>query len=388
MKVIAKGTGWKIELHIVQNFAPSCLNRDDANAPKDCEFGGFRRARISSQCIKRAVRWHREFQNRAGKHVALRTRRIAERIADDVAEEVGHPAEDIQPIVEQIIANSIVKLGKGGETSVLLFLGEDEIQRITKAVSDAWVKLWAAAEKGDKALQKAIDAVAKEIDLGTKSVDVALFGRMIAEKPEWNVEAACQVAHAISTHAVNMEMDFYTAVDDLNPQEEPGAGMMGVIEYNSACFYRYSLLDWPQLVSNLGADVDLARAAAEGYLRGSILAIPTGKQNSMAAHNLPAFVFAVVRESGAPCSLANAFEKPVWVSQYDRDKGLVEKSIEQLDEAWGAHKKMYAIDGLAAEVPCWLDTISPEVKHLPQPVDNIDDLVSAVMNALPSNGGD
>ena len=385
--MIAKGMHEKVELHIVQNFAPSCLNRDDANAPKDCEFGGFRRARISSQCIKRAVRWHPEFRDRAKDHLAIRTRRITEHIAEQVAGRVGADQAEVQPIVDQLIAAAVVKMGKGTETSVLLFLGHDEIERIIATVADAWPELAAAAQEGDKALKEKVKAVAKDIDLGTKSVDVALFGRMIAEQPKWNIEAACQVAHAISTHAVDMEMDFYTAVDDLNPEEEPGAGMMGVIEYNSACFYRYSLLDWPQLLSNLGGDVDLARTAIEGYLRASILAIPTGKQNSMAAHNLPAFIFAVVRSSGAPISLANAFEKPVWVSQYDRDKGLVEKSIERLDAAWGAHKKMYGVGDLAAEVTCWLDTISPEVTSLPEPVGSIDDLVATVMDALPGNGG-
>jgi CRISPR system Cascade subunit CasC len=160
---------------------------------------------------------------------------------------------------------------------------------------------------------------------------------MLADMPDRNVNAACQVAHALSTHKVEMEMDFFTAVDDLKPDDSSGADMMGTVEFNSACFYRYALVDWDLLVRNLGGDEELARATLEAFLHASIEAIPTGKQNTFAAHNPPSFVMAAVREKGTPWSLANAFEAPVRAN----NEGLVKASIERLDQYWGRLSKMY-----------------------------------------------
>ena len=134
---------------------------------------------------------------------------------------------------------------------------------------------------------------------------------MLAEKPDGNVDAACQVAHALSTHAVDPEIDFYTAVDDRTEErDEIGAGMMGTQGFNSACFYRYALLDLDQLTRNLG-DRAAAVESVRAFLRAFTLAIPRAKQNSHAAQNLPSFAMFVARESGAPVSLANAFARPV-----------------------------------------------------------------------------
>jgi CRISPR system Cascade subunit CasC len=181
----------------------------------------------------------------------------------------------------------------------------------------------------------------KETKDRTGAPDIALFGRMLAEKPDLNIDAACQVAHAISTHRVNMEMDFYTAVDDLLAQgeiltaegeEEVGAGMMGFTSFNSACFYRYARIHWQQLVKNLDGDAALAKRTVEGFLRAAIDAIPSGKQNSFAAQNPTSLALAVVREDGKSWNLANAFEKPV---RPGRETGLIEPSIQALDTFWG-----------------------------------------------------
>src|SRR5262249_33379271 len=145
---------------------------------------------------------------------------------------------------------------------------------------------------------------------GGRAADLALFGRMIANLPERNVEAACQVAHAISTNKMEMEFDFYTAVDDLKPEDTAAAHMLGTVEFHSACFYRYANVDTTQLLTNLGRDADLARGTLQAFLRASVAAIPTGKQNSMAAHNPPSLVLIVVRERGQ-WNLANAFLKPI-----------------------------------------------------------------------------
>src|SRR5262249_18576560 len=175
-------------------------------------------------------------------------------------------------------------------------------------------------DTGKKDLAKKLNTIFNPLKrLSTKAVDVALFGRMIAEIKDgaMTIDAACQVAHAISTHRIAMESDYFTAVEDLKEiaekqgaGQDAGAGMIGAVEFNSACYYRYGPIAVGQLADNLHGDRALAKKAAEGFLTAFIHAIPTGKQNSFAAHNPPSLVFAVVRD-GPPVSLANAFAKPV-----------------------------------------------------------------------------
>lgn len=192
------------------------------------------------------------------------------------------------------------------------------------------------------------------------SADIALFGRMLAEQPGRSTDGACQVAHPISTHKVNMEMDFYTAVDDLNPAEETGAGMMGVVGFNSACYYRYALVDRDQLTRNLARkterknhewaeelkakDYQEADKIIKAFLEAMVYAIPTGKQNSFAAQNLPSFGLFVRRQGGVPISLANAFIKPIRSTKDDDD--LVGLSVDALTKHWDAIKKVYGDQGV------------------------------------------
>lgn len=338
-----------MELHLIQNFSPSCLNRDDTNAPKDCVFGGVRRARISSQCIKRSVRHHAGFRERLGpEHLGVRSKNLADQVAKRLAPDLpGVEDEAVRSrALERLIASLGLELAEG-KTEYLLFLGEDAILGLAAAAAEHWDQLVAAdgakgtdaatTKKGRKKPSKAdaspLDKDAKKrlrelLTKGTGAADVALFGRMVADDASMNIDAACQVAHAISTHEVQMEMDFYTAVDDLTPESETGAGMMGMVEFNSACFYRYSLLDLDQLRENLRGDDDLARRTARAFVDTAIRAIPTGKQNSMAAHNPPSLIYVSIRERGGlPRNLAGAFERPIRVG---RDKGLVASSIEAL----------------------------------------------------------
>jgi CRISPR system Cascade subunit CasC len=200
---------------------------------------------------------------------------------------------------------------------------------------------------------------------------------MLAEKPDLNIDAACQVAHAISTHAVNMDMDFFTAVDDLQEKEETGAGMMGIGGFNSACFYRYACIDLNQLTTNLGGDVSLARKTVEAFLRASVRAVPTGKQNSHAAQNPPAFYMTVVRADGGAWSLANAFEKPVAAGEH----GLVAASEKALDRYWAsltgffgepAKPVVAALDG-----GVFLDSLKPAL------TDTLDTWIQETLAQLP-----
>lgn len=385
----------KVELHIIQNFAPACLNRDDVNAPKDCEFGGFRRARISSQCLKRAVRMHWNQNGLLEGSRAKRTRLLVDFVARHLVER-GRDA-DLAVQVARTALEGATKLGikDDGTTEYLLFLGERAIADFAEAVDANWNELLSLAEaagaseeRGKKkgkskaeSLPPAVVEAARALFDGSKAADLAMFGRMVADMPDKNIEASCQVAHAISTHAVTMEMDYFTAVDDLQPSEDTGAGMIGTMEFNSACYYRYSVVDFDHLVRNLGGDRELARRTLEAYLVSSAEAIPSGKQNSTAAHNPPSLVLAVVRRLGAPWSLANAFEHPVYPSRAP-EGGLVRQSIERLDTYWGRLKKIYGDEGLGPTAYVCLEEISlPNIGDEARAAD-LPDLVSRISAAV------
>ena len=339
-----------IELHLIQSFAPANLNRDDTNNPKDCEFGGVRRARISSQCIKRAIRNDPVFAETTGMEVGQRTKRVIERLRKQIG--AARPEAEVNAVLPAFVPAFLSKLDKDGQrTAVLLYLSSAEIEGISNKLLENWGEL-ADEKKRAAVTERLAKELVKEYKGRTSAPDIALFGRMLAEKPELNLDAACQVAHALSTHRVTMEMDFYTAVDDLNPDDTAGAGMMGFTGYNSACFYRYARLDWEQLVKNLGDDRDLALRTVEGFLRATVQAVPTGKQNNFAAQNPPSFLLAVVREGGAAWSLANAFEKPV---RAGRDSGLVAPSVKALDSYWGRLAAVYGTKSITATAALALD---------------------------------
>lgn len=389
-----------VELHMLQNFAPSCLNRDDTNSPKDCEFGGYRRARISSQCLKRAIRTH--FKDAAllpEENLGERTKRVVELIAGRLAKD-GKDLETAKAAVTAALAAARLKATPEGaeiKTQYLLFLGNQEINELTRLIATQWEALTkppeateASGKKKTAKQQKAeaqnavppevVKAVDKLLD-GGKAADLALFGRMLADLPEKNVNAACQVAHALSTNKVNMEMDFYTAVDDLKPEDSAGADMLGTVEFNSACFYRYANIDCDALLKNLHGDEDLTRKTIKAFLNASRSAIPTGKQNGSAAHNEPSFVFAVVRQSGLQ-SLANAFVKPARPSREDGvDKSLICNSIEAADKFWGRVSSAYGEEGVVAKsyVECLAE--DPELPTLAKSkAANFDTLVKTVLD--------
>jgi CRISPR system Cascade subunit CasC len=389
-----------VELHMIQNFAPSNLNRDDTGAPKDCEFGGVRRARISSQCIKRAMREVFKKDNLSSDGTRLlspdeladRTKILVSKVIDHL-EEQGKDREEAQVAIEAALGGAGLSVKSEGKTEYLLFLGRTAISGLAKVCVEHWDALTAPLQESEKkggakkkaakaAVPKEVGKAVRDILDGAYAADLALFGRMLADIPESNIDAASQVAHAISTHKVAMEFDFYTAVDDLQPREETGAGMMGTVEFNSACFYRYANVDVDQLAENLGGDQNLARRTIEAFLRASKDAIPTGKQNSFAAQNPPAFILAVIRGNGGPVSFANAFEKPVYTGRND---GLIEPSVEALDNYWAKFTSMYGTNGIRMIASSRMGD-TPELKGLAAmdgfKVVPFEDLLDSVMDAI------
>jgi CRISPR system Cascade subunit CasC len=167
------------------------------------------------------------------------------------------------------------------------------------------------------------------------SVDIAMFGRMVTDTVMHNVEAAVQVAHAISTNRLQREFDYFTAVDDLMEEEnEIGAGMIGDVEFNSSCFYEYFSVDMTEFIKNLSCGREdenqqireIAQKALIAFIEASIFTTPTGKQNAFAAHQLPSAIYVEIKPRKIPVSLANAFAKPAEA----KGKGLVEDSVEKL----------------------------------------------------------
>ncbi len=328
----------KIELHLLQNFPPSCLNRDDTNTPKTCEFGGVTRARVSSQCWKRAIR--EQFREIAPERRGTRSKRLKTELIDALTTKGLGTKETLGVPIEKFV--TIFYAGpdkkRPEETNVLVFFSQAEFDTMTDILSEEGIL--AELSKDQPEIKK--NEIEKRLKASALSTDVALFARMLADSPGLNIDAACQVAHAISTHSVNLELDFFTAVDDLkdtDAQDDAGAGMLGTVGYDSACYYRYALVDYVQLAKNLNASIEDADASLLAFLKAFCDAIPGAKKNSFAHGNPPFFAFFVVRQQGTPASLVNAFAKPVST----RNNNLLEDSARELARMAGKLDHCYEL---------------------------------------------
>lgn len=296
-----------LDVHILQTVPPSNLNRDDTGSPKTARFGGVTRSRVSSQAWKRATRTAFHGTLDAGE-LGVRSKRLAELIGEEIArqdETLKDSAHDLAVKVVEAIGIKIAppknRKTDPAETGYLIFLSHRQITALAELAVES-------ARSGEAIDKKAAKARAK----ADHSVDVSLFGRMIADDAELNVDAATQVAHALSVHAVANEYDYFTAVDDhknADTEEDAGAGMIGTVEFNSATLYRYATVDVDRLRDNLG-DAKATRRAVEAFLRAFVTSMPTGKQNTFANRTLPDAVLVVLRDS-QPINLVGAFEEPV-----------------------------------------------------------------------------
>jgi CRISPR system Cascade subunit CasC len=323
-----------LEIHILQNFSPSNLNRDDTGAPKDAMFGGVRRARISSQCMKRAMRQHFRTSGAVPGALSVRTKRAVTAIADELAK--SHEPAASLALVRQVIEAVGLKLDpKSDKTSCLVFVPERHFRTIAGVLHEHW-KALVGAKKGELPAP-VVARVSALIADASHAPEIALFGRMIAEGDNWGMEASAQVAHAISTHAVDTEFDFYTALDDLAPKGDPASAYMDTAQFSSACHYRYAAVNVPLFRSNLGDD-SLLGPSLIAFLQAAIDAVPTGKQAGFAAHNAPSYVLAVTH-AGQPYSLANAFARPVRAAAGGGD--LIADSILAIERYWARVGSMH-----------------------------------------------
>ncbi|TDD49003.1 type I-E CRISPR-associated protein Cas7/Cse4/CasC [Saccharopolyspora elongata] len=308
-----------IDVHILQTVPPANLNRDDQGNPKEAYFGGVRRSRVSSQAWKRATRL--AFAERGIDELDLgtRTKKIAAELTNLLLDRTALEEEAAARLAGALLGTLEIKAGKkAGDTAYLLFYGHRQLEEVAKLVADRAEEL---AALDDAELAAAVKDLPVKDAFGTgHPVDVALFGRMVADIATLKVDAATQVAHAVSTHATELEFDYYTAVDDQNPEGETGAGMIGTIGFNSATLYRFATIGLHQLQDNLGGDHETALQAVELFVSSFARSMPSGYTNSFAHRTLPHLVAVVVRDD-QPVNLVSAFENPVTTGNGSRAAG-------------------------------------------------------------------
>ncbi len=357
-----------IDIHVLQTVPPSNMNRDDTGSPKTAVYGGVRRARVSSQAWKRATRL--DFQRTLdGRDLGVRTKRVVEL----VAEEIARQAEDIDAGVRAQAAAAVLtaariklqparKKDAPEESGYLILLSRLQIEALAALAVES-------VRTGNPPDKVAALAVIKD----KNSVDLALFGRMVADVTDLNVDAAAQVAHAISVHPVETEYDYFTAVDDHkreDSEEDAGAGMIGTVEFNSSTLYRYATVDVAQLATNLG-DPLAVRRGVEAFLRSFVRSLPTGKQNTFANRTLPDAVVVAVRDD-QPVNLVGAFESPVSsdgtgtieaasraLADYAKDVGDAYGDAPVRSWVVGVGSRTSALDSLGERIP--FDELVPAV---------------------------
>lgn len=279
-----------VDFHVLQTVPPSCINRDDTGSPKTAIYGGVTRARVSSQAWKHAMRQAFVEESLLDEEdVGKRTKKVTELVEKEIA--ALAPEKDAAKLAKKTLDNAGIKNDEKG-TKALFFISQAQI----KSLAQLAVEECADKKEYKKALSTA------------PSVDIALFGRMVADDPSLKFDAAAQVAHSISTHAVQNEYDYFTAVDDCQVEDNAGAGHLGTVEYNSATLYRYATVNVMELERHLGAKkaAEVVRSFGEAFIRS----MPTGKQNTFANRTLPDAVYVTIRED-QPVNLCGAFERAV-----------------------------------------------------------------------------
>lgn len=326
-----------IELHILQSFPVSCLNRDDVGSPKSAIFGGVQRARISSQCLKRASRLLAH-QNHA-RFEGIRSRHLHKPF-NEALETAGIDTENAAKYAEELCKLFSKPDSKHPEqVTTAVYLSPGEIQQIAQVIASAIV-----ADEGTKEVTKNAKNAIKNATR-TDAADIALFGRMIANDPNLNVEGAGMFSHALSTHKTNNEVDFFSAVDDRKGDaEDAGAGMIGSLEFNSATYYRYiainlDLLEAPTHLGGLSENErkDILRA----FIKAALTAVPNARKNSMNAATLPHEVLGIRKNKGQPLQLINAFEDPV----SSKGKGFAAASVDEMVKHLESIEKVWEKQG-------------------------------------------
>lgn len=372
------------EIHMLKNYPPTNLNRDDTGAPKTCLFGGVMRGRVSSQCLKRSWRTSPSFRAEIGdENLGIRTRKLPVLVAEKlVAMGVSQEfADAIQPRLTGIGNKEGKETKDGNATAQVIFYAKEDITAVAETVKELLDKCKSVKDV-QKLKAKDIQAAVSGADVRPVTLDIALFGRMVTSDAFRDVEASMQVAHSISTNKVSVESDYFTAMDDMlsgSSMDELGAAMIGDVDFNASCYYVYASVDTDALAENLkyaeNAE-EIVRKAIPALLRAMAFTDPSGKQNSFAGHVLPSVVMVECKEKKIPTSMVNAFVEPV-----GKGGDLVKRSAEKLADEVDMTARNF---GLEVRERLWFCVDKYDVK--PETATKVcatfPDLVEAVASSL------
>lgn len=365
----------RIEFHILQSFPVTCLNRDDVGAPKTAMVGGVARARVSSQAWKRPVRL--SMQEYGTVNLGSRTKFVSALVQAE-CKKLGATDEQAKVCGDWLegafIKAKEPKKGKKNEevqaddakestSDALIFLSPKEVTKLSEMFAENGFDAISVLKQTDQ--KKRAKEVATILDKSNMdAVDIALFGRMVAQAAELNVEAACSFAHAISTHKVANEVEFFTAVDDdpMHLREDSGSAHMGSLEFNSATYYRYVSLDLGQLYQTLKGQ-NMA-GAIESFVKALYVAVPTARQTTMTGLSAWDYAKVMVRKGQA---LQASFESPVKA----KGEGYLAPSIEALNADLEKKQNMAG-------------SLFGKLEEIELPPSNIDELITKLQAHLPA----
>lgn len=309
-----------LDVHVLQTVPPSCVNRDDTGSPKTAIYGGTTRSRVSSQAWKHEMRKMFKDEIFDTEKLGSRTKLVTKMVENEIQK--LNPDVDAEKLAKEVLTNAGVNFKeekkddkKEEKAEALFFMSMAQAKALANIAIES---LSYSAEEKKNYKKNCLEALKT-----SPSIDIALFGRMVASEPLLNCDAAAQVAHSISTHAVQNEYDYFTAVDDLSPDDTSGAGHLGTVEFNSSTLYRYATVNLIELSETLGKTdtPEVARGFVEAFVRS----MPTGKQNTFANRTLPYAVYVTIRRD-QPINLCGAFETAVKAS----DDGYAAESCKAL----------------------------------------------------------
>ena len=317
-----------LDLYALQSVPPSNINRDDTGSPKTAMYGGALRARVSSQAWKRAMREMFSTLLPEGQ-LGVRTKFVVPLIAERIVAKREDLAEQSVDFAKAVLDATGIKSSetdrKGSDegtlaTGYLVFIANRELDDLADVAID-WADGGVDPKKPDGKSKKDVQRAFK----GIQAVDIALFGRMLADASDFNVDACAQVAHAISVNEISQEYDYFTAVDDCAADDNAGAGMLGTVSFNSSTLYRYATVNVDALMEQLESSEATACGVA-AFVEAFVKSMPTGKQNTFANRTLPNVVAVSLRED-QPVNLATAFERPVYS---EREQSITQVAANRL----------------------------------------------------------
>lgn len=317
-----------LDLYALQSVPPSNINRDDTGSPKTAMYGGALRARVSSQAWKRAMREMISDLLPEGQ-LGVRTKFIVSLIADRIAAKREDLAEQSVDFAKAVLDATGIKSSetdrKGSDegtlaTGYLVFIANRELDDLAD-IAISWADGGVDPKKPDSKSKKDVQKAFR----GIQAVDIALFGRMLADASDFNVDACSQVAHAISVNEISQEYDYFTAVDDCAAGDNAGAGMLGTVSFNSSTLYRYATVNVDALMGQL-ENAEATACGVAAFVEAFVKSMPTGKQNTFANRTLPNMVAVSLRDD-QPINLATAFERPVYA---ERDRSITQIAVERL----------------------------------------------------------